>query len=282
MQDTGYERSSISMGHASNALRLAPICVKGGGDIASGVAWRLHQCGFRVLITEIPRPMAVRRKVAFCEAVYDGHAEVEGVEALLIGEANDSRQVWDQGKIPLLVDPECEAAKTIKPDVIVDAILAKKNTGTGINDAPLVIALGPGFEAEKDVDFVVETNRGHYLGRLLTEGPAEPNTGVPGSVAGISTDRVLRAPIRGIWQSEAEIGDMVRKGDLVGSVDGQPVNALINGVLRGMIRPGIPVTEGLKIGDIDPRGVKKHCLTISEKALAISGGVLEGILRSFG
>jgi xanthine dehydrogenase accessory factor len=256
------------------------VCIiKGGGDIASGVIWRLHQCGLRVLITELPRPMAVRRKVAFCEAVYDGRAEVEGVEAVLIGEANESLQVWDQGKIPLLVDPKCEAARMIQPDVIVDAILAKKNTGTHISDAPLVIALGPGFEAGRDTHLVVETNRGHYLGRLLAEGSAEPNTGVPGPVAGITKDRVLRAPGEGIWQSDAEIGDAVRKGDMVGSVDGKPVNALINGVLRGMIRPGIPVTEGLKIGDIDPRGVKEYCSTISEKALAISGGVLEGILR---
>ncbi|HIJ58783.1 MAG TPA: EF2563 family selenium-dependent molybdenum hydroxylase system protein [Deltaproteobacteria bacterium] len=281
MQDTGHTRSSISERLTLDALRLAPICVRGGGDIASGVAWRLHQCGFRVLITEIPKPMAVRRKVAFCEAVYDGHAEVEGVEALLIDEANDSRQVWDQGKIPLLVDPECEAARMIQPDVIVDAILAKRNIGTSLSDAPLVIALGPGFEAGKDAHFVVETNRGHYLGRLLTEGSAEPNTGVPGPIAGISADRVLRAPGRGIWQSEAEIGDMVRKGDTVGSVDGQPVKTLIDGVLRGLIRPGIPVTEGLKIGDIDPRGVTAYCYTISEKALAISGGVLEGILAFF-
>ena len=255
------------------------ICVKGGGDIASGVAWRLHQCGFRVLITEIPKPMAVRRKVAFCEAVYDGHAEVEGVEALLISEANDSRRVWDQGKIPLLVDPGFEKAKMIQPEVIVDAILAKRNIGTRIDEAPLVIALGPGFEAGRDAHFVVETNRGHNLGRLLTEGSAEPNTGVPGPVAGISSDRVLRAPGRGVWQSEAEIGDMVKKGDTVGSVDGQPVKTLIDGVLRGLIRPGIPVTKGLKIGDIDPRGVKEYCYTISEKALAISGGVLEGIMR---
>ena len=275
MQDARYRTQD----ERGAMLTEITICVKGGGDIASGVAWRLHHCGFRVLITEIPKPMAVRRKVAFCEAVYDGHTEVEGVEALLITEANDSRQVWDQGKIPLIVDPECETAKMIQPDVIVDAILAKKNIGTEINDAPLVIALGPGFEAGKDAHFVVETNRGHYLGRLLTEGSAEPNTGVPGPVAGISTDRVLRSPGMGIWQSEAEIGDVVRKGGMVGSVDGQPVNALINGVLRGMIRPGIPVKEGLKIGDIDPRGVKEHCYTISEKALAISGGVLEGIMR---
>lgn len=275
MQDVGCRMQD----ERGAMLTEITICVKGGGDIASGVAWRLHQCGFRVLITEIPKPMAVRRKVAFCEAVYDGHAEVEGVEALLISEANDSRRVWDQGKIPLLVDPGFEKAKMIQPEVIVDAILAKRNIGTRIDDAPLVIALGPGFEAGRDAHFVVETNRGHNLGRLLTEGSAEPNTGVPGPVAGISSDRVLRAPGRGVWQSEAEIGDMVKKGDTVGSVDGQPVKTLIDGVLRGLIRPGIPVTKGLKIGDIDPRGVKEYCYTISEKALAISGGVLEGIMR---
>ena len=272
MQDREYGRSFISK-------RLAPICIKGGGDIASGIAWRLHHCGFMVLITEIPKPMAVRRKVAFCEAVYDGHAEVEGVEALLISDAEDSSKVWAQGKMPLLIDPEFERAKTVRPEVVIDAILAKRNTGTSIDDASLVIALGPGFEAGKDSHFVVETNRGHNLGRLLTEGSAEPNTGVPGPVAGISSDRVLRAPCKGLWQSEAEIGDMVKKGDTVGSVDGQPVETLIDGVLRGLIRPGIPVKEGLKIGDIDPRGVKEYCYTISEKALAISGGVLEGIMR---
>ncbi|MBC8419127.1 MAG: EF2563 family selenium-dependent molybdenum hydroxylase system protein [Proteobacteria bacterium] len=257
------------------------VCVKGGGDIASGVAWRLRRCGFRVLITELSRPMAVRRKVAFCEAVYDGHAEVEGTEAILIREATDSYPVWENGKIPLLVDPECMAARRIHSDVIVDAILAKRNTGTSISDAPLVIALGPGFEVGKHAHFVVETHRGHHLGRLLTEGSAEPNTGVPGPIMGVTTDRVLRAPEEGVWQSETEIGDMVKKGDPVGSVAGQPVHASIDGVVRGMIRPGTPVRKGLKIGDIDPRGIKAYCFTISEKALAISGGVLEGILRSF-
>jgi len=258
------------------------VCVKGGGDIASGVSWRLRRCGFRVLITELPRPMAVRRRVAFCEAVYDGHAEVEGVEAILIREAAQSYTEWKNGKIPLIVDPDCRTAKAIQPDGSVDAILAKTNTGTGIGDAPLVIALGPGFEAGKDAHAVVETQRGHYLGRLLTKGSAAPNTGVPGPIEGITLDRVLRAPVEGIWESRAEIGDRVKKGDPVGSVAGQPVNALIDGVLRGLIRPPISVKEGLKIGDIDPRGVKAYCNTISEKALAISGGVLEGILKFIG
>ncbi|MBW1798005.1 MAG: EF2563 family selenium-dependent molybdenum hydroxylase system protein [Deltaproteobacteria bacterium] len=257
------------------------VCVKGGGDIASGVAWRLHQCGLRVFITEIPQPMAVRRKVSFCEAVYDGHAAVEGVEGLLIQKAGDVYSVWDRGKIPVLADPECEAKHVIRPDVIVDAILAKKNMGTSMTDAPLVIALGPGFEAGRDAHFVVETNRGHYLGRLVDTGSAEPDTGIPGPVQGITADRVLRAPADGLWESKIDIGDPVRKADIIGSVAGTPAKALIDGVLRGMIRPSITVKTGDKIGDIDPRGKKEYCYSISEKALAIGGGVLEGILRFF-
>jgi len=226
--------------------------------------------------------MAVRRKVSFCEAVYDGHAVVEGVEGVLIQKADDVYSVWDRGKIPVLVDPECEAKHVIRPDVIVDAILAKKNIGTSIDDSPLVIALGPGFEAGRDAHFVVETNRGHYLGRLLDTGSAEPDTGIPGSVQGITSDRVLRAPADGQWESKIDIGDPVRKADIIGSVAGVPAKALIDGVLRGMIRPDITVKTGYKIGDIDPRGKKEYCYSISEKALAVGGGVLEGILRVFG
>ena len=265
-------------------LKLSDIRVgiKSGGDIASGVAWRLHQCGFRVFITEIAQPMAVRRKVSFCEAVYDERTVVEGVEALLIHKADDVYALWDQGKIPLLTDPLRETRHLIKPHVIVDAILAKKNLETSISDAPLVIALGPGFEAGKDAHFIVETNRGHNLGRLLTSGSAEPDTGIPGPIMGITTDRVLRAPADGLWQNKLDIGDSVKKGDLIGSVAGMPVNAFIEGVIRGMIRPGINVRKDLKIGDIDPRGKKEFCDTISEKALAISGGVLEGIFRFYG
>ena len=258
------------------------VCVKGGGDIASGVAWRLHRCGLKVFITEIPLPMAVRRKVSFCEAVYDGSAVVEGVEGFRVQKADDIYPAWEQGKIPVLVDPGCGSKDVIRPDVLVDAILAKKNIGTSIDDAPLVIALGPGFEAAKDADFVVETNRGHYLGRLLDTGSAEPNTGVPGSVKGITSDRVLRAPGDGLWENKVDIGSSVKKSDIIGYVAGKPVKALIDGVLRGMIRPKITVRTGLKIGDIDPRGQKGYCYSISEKALAISGGVLEGILRVCG
>ncbi len=265
-------------------IRLSDIkiCVKGGGDIASGVAWRLHQCGLRVFITEIAQPMAVRRRVSFCEAVFDGHTLVEGVEGLLIQKADDVYSIWDKKKIPVLVDPECESKHVIRPDVIVDAILAKKNIGTSMNDAPLVIALGPGFEAGKDAHFVVETNRGHYLGRLLDTGSAEPDTGVPGPVKGITSDRVLRAPADGLWENRIDIGSPVKTADIIGYVAGVPAKALIDGVLRGMIHPNNNVKTGYKIGDIDPRGKKEYCYSISEKALAVSGGVLEGILRVCG
>ncbi len=258
------------------------VCVKGGGDLASGVVWRLYQCGFRVFMTEIDQPMAVRRKVAFCDAIYHGSTVVEGVEALLVHKTDEVFSLWVQGKIPILVDPKCKTCNVIRPDVLVDAILAKKNIGTSLHDAPLVIALGPGFEAGQDAHFVVETNRGHNLGRLLALGSAEANTGVPGPVQGITTDRVLRSPAEGVWQNDMEIGDLVKKGDTVGSVAGLPVNVLIDGVIRGMIHPGITVSKGLKIGDIDPRGNKENCFTISEKALAVAGGVLEGILRVYG
>jgi xanthine dehydrogenase accessory factor len=256
------------------------VCVRGGGDLATGVSWRLHQCGFRVLITEIAKPLAVRRSVAFCEAVYEGVSEVEGVESRLIRRPEERDTAWKEGKIPLFIDPHCEIAKTLSPDVLVDAIMAKKNLGTSIGDAPLVIALGPGFEAGRDVHYVVETKRGHYLGRLLRTGAAIPNTGIPGAVMGIGEDRVLRAPEDGIWSSTLEIGALIQKGQETGSVSGVPAKALISGVLRGLIRPGVHVSKGLKIGDIDPRGERDHCFTISEKALAIAGGVLEGILKN--
>jgi xanthine dehydrogenase accessory factor len=266
-----------------NKLRLSDIkvCVKGGGDLASGVAWRLFQCGFKVLITEIDQPTAVRRKVAFCEAIYEGSTVVEGVEALLVHTMHEVFPLWDQLKIPILVDPGCEARNVVRPDVLVDAILAKKNIGTSMDDAPLVIALGPGFTVGRDAHFVVETNRGHKLGRLLTSGSAETNTGVPGPVQGITTDRVFRSPAEGSWQNTKDIGDCVKKGEILGSVSGVPVRACIGGVIRGMIRPGIMVSKGLKVGDIDPRGNSENCFTISEKALAIGGGVLEGIFRFY-
>jgi xanthine dehydrogenase accessory factor len=258
------------------------VLIKGGGEMATGVACRLFESGFKILLTEIEQPIAVRREVSFCEAVYDGQTVVEGVEAILVKTVDDVYMAWDKKKIPLLVDPQCELRISVKPDVLVDAILAKKNTGTHLDDAPLVIALGPGFQAGKDAHFVVETNRGHNLGRLLTSGSAEPNTGVPGPIQGITKDRVLRATAEGTWQNNLDIGDPVKRDDTVGSVNGVTVKAQIDGVIRGLIRPGIIVTKGLKIGDIDPRGKREFCFTISEKARAIGGAVLEGILRSYG
>jgi xanthine dehydrogenase accessory factor len=255
------------------------VIVKSGGDLASGVAWRLHHCGMKVLITEIPKPLAVRRTVSFCEAVYSEEVILEGVRACLIDDGPKAWEIWDRGDIPVIVDPDCRIKDLMKPRVLVDAILAKENIGTSKDDAPLVIALGPGFTAGVDAHYVVETNRGHHLGRLLLDGGAEPNTGKPGAVMGITFDRVLRAPDDGEWKSDLNIGDFIKKGDRIGAVNGIPVTAAIDGVIRGMIHPGIPVRKGLKIGDIDPRGIRDYCFSISEKALAIGGGVLEGILR---
>jgi xanthine dehydrogenase accessory factor len=256
------------------------VCIKGGGDIASGVAWRLHVCGFRVFITEIQEPLAVRRAVAFCEAVYEGLASVQGVESILVRDPDEVSLAWERLRIPVLVDPTCEARTRLQPHVIVDGTLAKSNLGTAMDQAPLVIALGPGFVAGRDAHYVVETRRGHNLGRLLSTGAADPDTGIPGPVKGFTTERVLRAPEAGVWESERHIGDRVMKGDAIGSVGGTPVTARIDGVIRGLIRPGIRVARGLKIGDIDPRGEQEYCRTISDKALAVAGAVLEGILRS--
>jgi xanthine dehydrogenase accessory factor len=257
------------------------VLIRGGGDLASGVAWRLQVSGFKVVITELKHPMAVRRTVSFCEAVYDGQTEVEGVKALRADDAGAVPAVWEKGWIPVMVDPDAESREAVRPQVLVDAILAKTNLGTTLSHAPLVIALGPGFVAGKDAHYVVETNRGHSLGRLLASGEAQLNTGVPGAVQGITTDRVLRAPCGGPWESIKNIGDLLSKGDIVGMIHGRPVQSKIDGILRGSIRPGIAVSEGLKIGDVDPRVDQRACYTISEKALAIAGGVLEGILRTF-
>ena len=258
------------------------VCLRGGGDIGSGVAWRLHQCGFKLFVTETTEPLSVRRKVSFCEAVYDGAIIVEGVKGVLKRDPKEIPRCWEMGEIPVLVDPGFRKASQMHFDVLVDAILAKKNLGTSIDLAQLVIALGPGFEAGRDAHYVIETNRGHYLGKVISEGSAQPDTGIPGIVAGIGAERVLRAPADGRWESLSEIGKSVSKGQLIGTVEGIPLHAAIGGALRGLIRHGIKVTKGLKIGDIDPRGEIRNCFTISDKALAVAGGVLEAILRRYG
>ena len=254
------------------------VLIRGAGEQASGVAHRLFVSGFNICLVETSSPLAVRRMVSFCEAVYDREKIVEGVAAVRINEPAEVFSVWEEEKLPLLVDPENNIKNFLKPHVLVDAILAKRNVGTKITDAPLVIALGPGFTAGKDVHVVVETNRGHDLGRLIFEGEAEPNTGVPGVIAGFGAERVLRAPQDGVFRVCKNIGDMVAANEIVAHVEGEPVKANISGVIRGLLRDGTKVTRGLKAGDIDPRGEQSYCTRISEKARSLGGSVLEAIL----
>jgi xanthine dehydrogenase accessory factor len=250
--------------------------------MASAVAWRLHMANLhRILMLETPNPLAVRREVSFCEAVHDGEKEVEGVKAVFTDGIDAIKACWPGKSIAVTADPHWRSLAKIKPNVVVDAILAKKNLGTKMSEAELVIGLGPGFSAGDDVHLVVETNRGHNLGRIIASGAAEPNTGIPGSIQGYAVERVLRAPISGIFEAQKHIGDSVKKDEILGLVADAKVGAGIDGVIRGLIRSGSNVTRGLKLGDIDPRGEESYCSTISDKARAISGSVLEAILRSF-
>lgn len=263
-------------------LRNLTIIIRGAGEMATGTAHRLHRSGFhRLLMTEIEAPVAVRRQVSFSEAVHEGSRIVEGIEARLVGRAEDAPDLWSQGIIAVVVDRENRSKERVRPDVVVDAILAKENRGTAIDDADLVIGLGPGFCAGVDVHCVVETNRGHDLGRLILDGFAAANTGTPGIIAGETTRRVLRAPQSGVFETDASIADLVEVGQEVGHVSNVPVKAGLSGVIRGLIRPKTPVHKGLKIGDIDPRGMTSYCYTISEKARSIAGTVLEAILMRY-
>lgn len=258
------------------------VLIRGAGEMASGVAHRLHQSHFKICMLEIPHPLAVRREVSFCEAIYQGEKEVEGVQAKYISKQEQIESVWKEGKIPLLVALDLKKVKHfLKPDVLIDAIMAKKNLGTQINDAPLVIGLGPGFTAGKDVHIVIETNRGHTLGKMIQNGTAEPDTGIPGDVGGYTVQRVLRTMKKGTFHPYKAIGERVNKGSVVAVVDDYPVIAGISGVVRGMLREGVEVKKGMKVGDIDPKGKKELCFTISDKARAIGGGVLEAILNRF-
>jgi len=255
------------------------VLIKGAGDLASGVAYRLHRSGFPILMTELPIPTMVRRTVSFGQAVFDGETTVEGITARRVEDPQQGLDLARQGEvIPVLVDPEGRATARLKPTVLVDGIMAKHNTGTRIADAPLVIALGPGFTAGMDCHVAIETNRGHWLARILYEGSPQPDTKTPGKVKGYTHGRVVRAPADGHLEPVAQVGDRLRKGDLIGYVNGGQVRAMFDGVLRGLIHPSVPVTNGLKIGDLDPRDVNRHCFTVSEKSLAIGGAVLEAIL----
>lgn len=254
------------------------VLIKGAGDLATGTAVRLHRAGFWVVMTDIERPTAVRRTVAFCQCIYDGAVTVEGITARRASGKEEALDTLDRGEIPVLLDPKAEILKELPFDAVVDAILAKKNMGTKKTDASVVLALGPGFIAGVDCHGVVETMRGHDLGRLITEGSAVPNTGVPGDIGGYTTQRIIRASADGVFEPVAQIGDTVKEGDLVARVDGVPVYALMSGTVRGMLPAGLSVTKGMKSGDIDPRCQERHCFTVSDKARAIAGGVLEGLL----
>ena len=308
---------------------LLIIC-RGAGDLATGIIHRLHRAGHRVIALETDYPAAIRRQVSFCEAVYDGSAAVEGVTARLVPALTDAEtyteidaetgteidtetysglndtpaahiasEKWDRsaieavleaGEVPLLIDPTGESIALLKPDVVVDAIIAKKNLGTTINMAPLVIGVGPGFTAGNDVHLVIESMRGHNLARIITDGMAQPNTGVPGNIAGFTSERVIHAPAAGYIHDVRKIGDIVQKGDEIariypdkGSFDNElseyvPVNATITGIIRGLIREGYYFKKGFKIADIDPRESElTNCFTISDKARSIAGSVLEAV-----
>ena len=259
------------------------VIVRGGGDIASGTIMKLYKCGFSVLVLEIPTPSSIRRNVSFSEAVYEKEQTVEDVTCYLARDISEAKSFLADGKLTMFVDPECNCINEFKPVALVDAILAKKNLGTNKNMAPVTIALGPGFYAGIDVDAVIETMRGHSLGRVIYDGEAIKNTGIPGKIAGFDKERVIHSPASGTLKNIHHITDFVKKGDVIANIEGTheitPVYASIDGLLRGLIRDGYPVSKGFKIADIDPRADEyNNCFTISDKARCIAGGVLEAIM----
>ena len=263
------------------------IIVRGGGDLATGTIYKLKKSGFPVLILEVPNPSAIRRNVAFCEAVYQGTQTVEDMTCYLVESVEQAEQFINEGKLCVLVDPMGESIARLKPLAVIDAILAKKNLGTNRNMAPITLALGPGFVAGEDVDAVIETKRGHNLGRVLWEGAAAPNTGIPGIIGGYGKERVIHCPAKGILRNVKKITDTVSRGEVIAVVETEdgnvPVEATLDGILRGLIRDGYPVHVGFKMADIDPRAEEyENCFTISDKARCIAGGVLEAILQRKG
>ena len=276
-----------------------PVVVRGGGDIATGSIYALYKAGFAVIILETDRPSAIRREVAFSDAVYRGEKQVEDVTCFLCEDLEEAIRRSQGGELVMLIDPQAKSLEQIRPIVLVDAILAKKNLGTTRDMADTVIALGPGFYAGRDADYVVETMRGHTLGRVIEEGEAIPNTGIPGEIAGHAADRVIHAPAKGIFYGEHKIGDWVKEGEIIGriiadcddsgngksedeSAKSVPVTASLTGVLRGIIMDMYPVTEGFKIADIDPRQSEtSNCFTISDKARCIAAAVLMLTCRAY-
>ena len=254
------------------------VWIRGAGDLATGIALRLYRSGFDIIMSDIAVPTTVRRTVAFSPAVYTGEASVEGITGKLCENISMIDTVIESGCIPVIVDPSGEIMKEYKPDIIVDAIIAKTNIGTKISDADIVIGVGPGFEAGVDCHAVVETKRGHNLGRVIWSGSAYPNTGVPGNIGGYTVERIIRATADGVFSAKVNIGDFVKAGDLVAYCDETPVYANIDGIVRGLLQDGVKVKKGMKSGDVDPRAEREYCFSVSDKASAIGGGVLEAIL----
>jgi xanthine dehydrogenase accessory factor len=280
--------------------------IRGGGDLGTGVALRLHRAGWRVIITELLQPLVIRRTVAFASAIYDGSIEVEGTIGLRICADQIEREAeacWAADQIPVVVDPDRTAAARLHPIAVIDAIMAKHNAGTQITDAPIVVALGPGFTAGNECHAVIETQRGHNLGRVYYQGAAQPNTGVPGNLGGQDAQRAVRAPVAGIFYAQRKIGDRLKTGDVIGRVitvdvsltdsaagrlalidrdASQPlgivVKTKIDGVLRGILHDGLKVAATTKIADVDPRGEVSYCFSISDKSWAVSGGALEAVM----
>ncbi len=263
------------------------IVVRGGGDLATGTIYKLKKSGFSVLILEVAAPSSIRRNVAFCEAVYQGRQTVEDMTCYRAESLQQAQQYLSEGKLTVLVDPAGQSISKLSPLAVVDGILAKKNLGTNRNMAPITVALGPGFTAGEDVDAVIETKRGHNLGRVLWQGCAAPNTGIPGLIGGYDKERVIHCPAKGILRNVKHITDTVSKGEIIAVVETEdgsvPVEATLDGILRGLLRDGYPVEVGFKMADIDPRADEyDNCFTISDKARCIAGGVLEAILQRKG
>lgn len=254
------------------------VVIKGAGDLASGIAMRLAHCGISVIMTDLEKPTAIRRTVSFSEAIRTGRYQVEDVSAQRAESVEEIPSILKHGEIAVLADPEGSCIRSIAPDAVIDAIIAKRNTGTKITDAPIVIGVGPGFTAAIDCHAVIETKRGHDLGRVILFGSAAPNTGIPGNISGFTTERVLRAPVSGVFHEILHIGDIADIGQTVAMVDNTPIIAQIHGVIRGLLPSGTITSEGMKSGDIDPRCVIQNCYTVSDKARAIGGGVLEALL----
>lgn len=260
------------------------IIVRGGGDIATGTIYKLHKCGFKVLVLETAKPSAIRRNVSLCEAVYSGRQQVEDLSCTLAENFAQAQKLLLKEGIAMVVDPQCSAVEHFKPFCVVDAVIAKKNLGMHMDMAPVTIALGPGFEAGVDVHAVVETMRGHNLGRVIYSGFAAENTGIPGAIKGYARERVIHSPAKGILRNVKSITDRVTQGEVIALIETEngkvEVKATIDGILRGLIRDGYPVTEGFKIADIDPRKEEySNCFTISDKARCIAGGVVEAVMH---